>query len=96
MSHPHPSPPGLRREKRIAGRLLRLLEALELPDRRAPLPAKFAGEARRTLMEAEALLEGGLLPPEGTRIPGDIAVSALLNLKLICDRNGLSEQANSR
>lgn len=96
MSHPLPSNAHQRRVKRIALRLLDLLEALDLPDRRALLPAAFAGAARRTLGEAEAVLGGGLLPPDGTRRPGDLFVSTLLNLKLISHRNRLSRRVNSR
>ena len=96
MSHPLLATQSRRRERRIAVRLYELLEALDLPDRKALLPPAFAGEARRTLMEAEAILHGNLLPPEGTRIPGEIFASTLLNLKLISPRNDLTHKANSR
>lgn len=75
MSHPPPATQHRRREKRIVLRLIKQLEVLDLVDRKALLPAAFAGEARRTLMEAEALLHGNLLPPEGTRIPSEIFAS---------------------
>lgn len=89
------SPRHTRRVKRIALRLLELLDALDLPDRKAVLPARFAGDARRTLAEAEELLRGDLLPPRGTRKPGDLFVSTLLNLRLVSDYKDLADRANS-
>ena len=96
MSHPLPATQSRRRIRHIGTRLARLIEALDLPDRKALLPARFAGEARRTLKEAEAIFHGNLLPPEGTRIPGEIFASALLNFKLASGRNSLSPKANFR
>jgi len=96
MSHPLPSPQHTRRVRRMTTRLLDLLEALDLPDRTALLPAKFAGEARRTLGEAEELLHGDLLPPPGTRSPGELFASTLLNLKLVSAYKDLVEKANFR
>jgi hypothetical protein len=95
MSHPLPSPKHQRRVKRVALRLLALLDALDLPDRHALLPADVAGRARRTLADAEDLLGGGLLPPEGTRSPGELFASTLLNLKLVSAYRDLSDKANS-
>lgn len=96
MPNPRPSPKHIRRVKRIARRLLELFEALDLPDRKAVLPAEFAGRARRTLADAEELLHGDLLPPEGTRQPADLFVSTLLNLKLVGVYKDLVEQPNFR
>jgi hypothetical protein len=96
MPNPRPSPKHIRRVKRIALRLLELFEALDLPDRHALLPAEFAGRARRTLADAEALLHGNLLPPEGTRKPADLFVSTLLNLKLVGAYKDLVQKPNFR
>lgn len=96
MSHSLPSPKHQRRVKRLTSRLINLLEALDLPDRKALLPAAFAGEARRTLGDAEALLHGGLLPPAGTRDPGQLFVSTLLNLECVSRYKALLRQANFR
>ena len=96
MSHPLPATQSRRREKRIALRLIKQLEALDLPDRKALLPARFAGEARRTLQEAEAFLGQSVLLPEGTRRPGDIFASTMLSLKLISPHNDLAHKPNSR
>ncbi|MEO6012989.1 MAG: hypothetical protein ABIQ30_05325 [Devosia sp.] len=96
MPHPLPSPAHFRRLKRVTLRLLDLLDSLDLPDRKAQLPARFAGQARRTLGDAEELLHGDLLPPAGTRQPADLFVSTLLNLKLISDANGLTDRSNFR
>jgi hypothetical protein len=96
MPNPRPSPKHIRRVKRVASRLLDLLEALDLPDRKAPVPAEFAGRARRTLADAEELLHGNLLPPEGTRQPADLCASTLLNLKLVGAYKDLVEKPNFR
>jgi hypothetical protein len=96
MPNPLPSKSHQRRVKRVAQRLFDLLDALDLPDRSAPLPAEFAGRARRTLGDAEALLQGQLLPPAGTRNPADLFVSTLLNLKLVGEYKALVEKANLR
>jgi hypothetical protein len=95
MSHPLPATQHRRREKRIVLRLIRQLEVLDIVDHKAPLPAGFAGEARRTLQEAEAVFHGNLLPPAGTRSPGEIFASTMLNLKLVSPRNALARKANS-
>lgn len=96
MPNPRPSPKHIRRVKRIAVRLLDLFEALDLPDRKAVLPAAFAGEARRTLGDAEALLQGDLLPPAGTRDPGQLFASTLLSLERVSRYKTLLRQANFR
>lgn len=96
MPNPRPSPKHIRRVKRLVPRLLDLLNALDLPDRKAVLPAEFAGRARRTLGDAEALLHGNLLPPAGTRQPADLFVSTLLNLKLVGAYKALADQPNFR
>ena len=96
MSHPLPATQHRRREKRIVLRLIRQLEVLDIVDHKAPLPAGFAGEARRTLQEAEAFLGQSVLPPEGTRKPGEIFASTMLSLKLISPRNDLAQKPNSR
>lgn len=96
MPNPLPSPDHQRQVRRVARRLLDLYEALDLPDRKALLPAGFAGQARRTLADAEALLQGDLLPPAGTRKPADLFVSTLLNLKLVGEYKALLDKSNFR
>jgi hypothetical protein len=96
MPNPRPTLKHQRRVKRVALRLLNLMDALDLPDRKALLPADFAGQARRTLSDAEELLQGDLLPPEGTRCPGELFASALLNLKLVGDYKALLDKTDSR
>ena len=98
MARSLPSHNHQRRVKRVAVRLVELLHALDLPkeQRRMPLPAEFAGRARRTLGEAEELFGGDLLPPEGTRSPGDLFVSTLANLQLVEAYKTLVEKRYSR
>jgi hypothetical protein len=62
-------------------------------DRRAPLPPREAGDARRTLGDVAAAIGGGCEPPAGTRRPADIFVSTLMGMEALNRLNRLQQKA---
>ena len=95
MSRPRPSTPH-RRKRHFGERLAELLDMLDAADLRAGRRPSFTGEARRGLIEAEAMLNGSPLPPATPRNKSRKTAPSGLSFVPKSPRKRLPRKTNSR